>query len=900
MKMAKNIKYIPVSGKVFDKEEINNAIKVAKDGWWTEGEYSKIFENDFKKYLGVKYVSLVNSGSSANLLAVAALTSDLFGERRLRPGDEFITTSVAFPTTVNPGLQYGLKAVFVDAERDSFNIDVNLIEKAITKKTKLLMVAHTLGTPVNLSKLMPLVKKYKLWLIEDCCDALGSKYNNKFLGTFGDISTYSFYPAHHMSCSFNTPIPYLDANGNWNMESIEKIYEKYVDKADKIKVLSFGNNNTINWSTPLSILRHKLGNSKKMFKITTEHGRSVEVTEDHSVFVIDKDTANIIPKIAKQITTDDYVVTTNYIPECKTIEYIDVLEYFKNKNSYVENFSTENLELIKNRDYAWQYKTRNILPIKYLNKYNLDKEKLFVGLSQSNKIPARIYVNNELCRLLGYYMAEGSYQNGLIFSFHEKETDLIEDVVAISKSQFNVVASVEKNKDNGTNVKIRSKNLEFVFREIFNIKKGAKNKRIPGFMFQTSEECIKSFIYGYTRGDGSIKILKDNTNKIDITSVSKDLLNDFQYLLSRVGISASFYRRNKSSKNKQIKNKITSNSENFTLCFSGYIYGNKTIIKKNLKDRNNMVDQIPLLPIFRKYISIGKDQQIISKKRLLKYLTPNKKLYSLVSSNLSFLKVRSVEEIAYGKDQYVYDFSVPKNENFYGGFLGIFLHNTMGEGGALVTDNPLIHKAIRRFRDWGRDCSCGTGQDNLCGKRFSRKMGELPYGYDHKYIYSEIGYNLKLTDFQAAIGVAQLKKLPGFIKKRQKNYKTLYEFFKKYEKYFVLMKVDKKANVSYFGFPLAVVEEAPFTRNELTEYLENNKIGTRNVFTGNLLRHPAYLKVKKQFRVVGEMKNADFIMNNAFWMGVWPGIDQEKMNYVKKIIREFLSRYEKNLGKDKF
>ena len=397
-----------MSGKIFGKEEINNTIKVAKDGWWTEGEFAKKFENDFKKYLGVKYVSLVNSGSSANLLAVAAL--------HLNAGDEYIVTSVAFPTTVNPGLQYGLKAVFVDAIRDTFNIDVSMIEKAITKKTKLIMVAHTLGFPVDLRKLMPLVKKYKLWLIEDCCDALGSKYNNKYLGTFGHISTYSFYPAHHI---------------------------------------------------------------------------------------------------------------------------------------------------------------------------------------------------------------------------------------------------------------------------------------------------------------------------------------------------------------------------------------------------------------------------------------------------------------------------------------------TMGEGGAIVTNDPLIHKAIRSFRDWGRDCCCGTGQDNLCGKRFERKMGELPYGYDHKYIYSEIGYNLKLTDFQAAIGVAQLKKLPKFIKARQKNYKELYKFFEKYEKYFVLMNEDKKADVSYFGFPLAVKEDAPFTRNELTEYLENNKIGTRNVFTGNLLRHPAWLKIKDQFRVVGSMKNADFIMNNAFWMGVWPGIDKDKMEYIKKTLIKYFYKFEK-------
>src|SRR3989338_9796513 len=137
--------YIPVSGKVFDDEEINNAIKVAKDGWWTEGEFSKLFERDFKSYLGVKYVSLVNSGSSANLLALYSLTSSVFGDRQLKPGDEFITTSVAFPTTVNPGVMLGMKPVFIDAELETINIDANLIEKAITKKTKLIMIAHTLG-----------------------------------------------------------------------------------------------------------------------------------------------------------------------------------------------------------------------------------------------------------------------------------------------------------------------------------------------------------------------------------------------------------------------------------------------------------------------------------------------------------------------------------------------------------------------------------------------------------------------------------------------------------------------------------------------------------------------------------------------------------------------------------
>jgi len=408
------IDYIPPSGKVFNNEEINNAISAAKEGWWTEGKWAKQFESDFKKFLGVRYVTLVNSGSSANLLALASLTSEVFGERRLKPGDEFITTSVAFPTTVNPGIIYGLKPVFIDVELDTLNIDASQIEKAITKKTKLIMIAHTLGRPFNLDKIVSLCKKYNLWLIEDCCDALGSKYKGKYVATFGDVATFSFYPAHQI---------------------------------------------------------------------------------------------------------------------------------------------------------------------------------------------------------------------------------------------------------------------------------------------------------------------------------------------------------------------------------------------------------------------------------------------------------------------------------------------TMGEGGAVVTNNPLIYRSSRQFRDWGRDCWCDTGKDNTCGKRFGWKLGDLPYGYDHKFIYSQIGYNLKLTDFQAAIGVAQLKKLPYFIKKRQENYRTLYNFFKKYEKYFILMREDKDLEISYFGFPLVVRPDAPFTRNQLTEYLDKNKIGTRNVFAGNLLRHPAYLKLKDKFKIIGNHKNADLVMNNAFWLGVWPGIDKEKINYMKKIIKKFLDQF---------
>lgn len=412
--------YVPVSGKVFDDSEITNAIKAAKDGWWTEGEFGKQFECEFKKFLGVKYVSLVNSGSSANLLALYALTSSAFGKRQLKPGDEYITTPVAFPTTVNPGILFGLKPVFIDAELDTLNIDASKIEKAITRKTKLIMIAHTLGRPFDLDKVTKICKKYKLWLIEDCCDALGSKYKGEYVSSFGDISTFSFYPAHQI---------------------------------------------------------------------------------------------------------------------------------------------------------------------------------------------------------------------------------------------------------------------------------------------------------------------------------------------------------------------------------------------------------------------------------------------------------------------------------------------TMGEGGAVTTNNPLIHRSIRQFRDWGRDCWCDTGRDNTCGKRFGWKLGELPAGYDHKYIYSQIGFNLKLTDFQAAIGVAQMKKLPRFIEIRQKNYRRLCDFVRQYEKYFILMKHSPDDNFSYFGLPIVVRPKAPFSRNDITEYLEKNNIGTRNIFSGNLLRHPAYIHRRRDFRIIGEMENADLIMNNAFWIGVWPGIDAQRIAYMCKTIQKFMENHDYRAGR---
>lgn len=208
-------------------------------------------------------------------------------------------------------------------------------------------------------------------------------------------------------------------------------------------------------------------------------------------------------------------------------------------------------------------------------------------------------------------------------------------------------------------------------------------------------------------------------------------------------------------------------------------------------------------------------------------------------------------------------------------------HITMGEGGAVLTNNAQLKLIIESFRDWGRDCCCDPGKDNTCGKRFDWQLGDLPFGYDHKYTYSHIGYNLKITDMQAAVGCAQLDKLPEFIAKRQQNFQFLYDNLKALEEFFILPEATPKSEPSWFGFLLAVRDSAPFTRRELVQYLEDKRIGTRLLFGGNLLRQPAYKGLN--YRVIGELKNSDFTMNNAFWVGIYPGITEEMLNYIVEV-----------------
>ena len=217
-------------------------------------------------------------------------------------------------------------------------------------------------------------------------------------------------------------------------------------------------------------------------------------------------------------------------------------------------------------------------------------------------------------------------------------------------------------------------------------------------------------------------------------------------------------------------------------------------------------------------------------------------------------------------------------------------HMTMGEGGCVYTDDPLLHRLILSYRDWGRDCICPSGRDNFCGHRFDGQYGELPAGYDHKYVYSHFGYNLKVTDMQAAIGVEQLKKFPSFIERRRHNWERLYNNLASLEDKLILPEPAENSRPSWFGFLISVREGTGIDRNKMTGYIENKNVQTRLLFSGNLIKHPCFDQIRDtdQYRVAGSLENTDYIMNNTFWVGVYPGMTDEMIDYMADTIREAL------------
>ena len=311
----------------------------------------------------------------------------------------------------------------------------------------------------------------------------------------------------------------------------------------------------------------------------------------------------------------------------------------------------------------------------------------------------------------------------------------------------------------------------------------------------------------------------------------------------------------------------------------------------------NPIVQNQMIPVF---VDVDVETYNINVEEMKKALSPKSRAIMIAHTLGNPFNLKEVTKFAKENNLYlIEDCCDAVGSTYEGKMVGTFgdtatvsfypaHHMTMGEGGAILTKKFIYKRLIESFRDWGRDCYCEPGANNTCGKRFGYQMGSLPYGYDHKYIYSHIGYNLKITDMQAAVGVAQLKKLPSFIKRRKENFNGLYNHLKKYEKYLILPKATENSDPSWFAFPLTVREGSPFVRNDIVQHLESNNILTRMLFAGNLTRQPAYESVN--FRVVGELKNTDLIMRNTFVVGVYPGIDDEKLAYMLNTFDNFFKK----------
>jgi|GEM_PF-20728 len=778
--------YVPVSGKVFDNQELVKLVDSSLDFWLTTGRFAAEFEARFAEWMGVKHCLLVNSGSSANLLALSALTSPKLGDKRLKPGDEVITVAAGFPTTVNPIFQNQLVPVFLDVNLPGCDIDVDKLDEALSESTRAIMVAHTLGNPFNLEAVMAFAEKHDLWVIEDNCDAVGSVYNGKKTGTFGQIATVSFYPAHHMTMGEGGAVLTSDTR-------LKKILESFRDWGRDC-FLAGTPINVAETIKPIEAV--EVGD-----KVLTHTGRYCVVTE----------------QLGRIYNGEIYTIKARMRPPLTTtakhpfwIESNGVRQWVEAQNLQVGDLL---LEAIPTQDqlptsFIWNYDTA----------YETKQE--------------RLEPEPDLMRLIGYWLAEGSlvksykgksgYKENkyflyrVDFSFHKNETSYIEDVTFLMEKYFGVKSYLHPKKGTeGVSLTFKTRKGYEFFGQFFG--NGADNKALPEWMVNWPLELTQELVKGYWRGDGS-----ESFQGYSCHSISLILIEQIRRILLKGEILCSYWQRDVDQHKSSVVN-------------------GKTIVAKAPLNALNIY---------------GKNAEKLAILLEEKYTARSDHQYAYVSSDGQYACYPIVKiDQAEAENLVVYNIEVEEDHSYHAS--GIAVHN----------------------------CWCPPGVDNTCNKRFGWQLGELPFGYDHKYTYSHVGYNLKMTDMQAAVGVAQLDKLPEFVKKRAENFDFLHKKLQDLQDVLILPEPTPNSEPSWFGFLLLVKEDAPFTRNELVGYLEEKRIGTRLLFGGNLVRQPLYQGWN--YRVVGELTNADKVMHGAFWIGVFPGLTEEMLTYVSDTMHEF-------------
>lgn len=776
---------IPISGKVVDNEEVNQLLGAVMDMWWTDGSYTSRFEARLKKYLKMRHAAFCNSGSSANLLAVAA-AKEYFGWKN---GDKIVTSACGFPTTLNAILQNGLIPVFVDVELPYYVPNTSTIIWAIHQHdAKAVFMAHTLGNPFDVKAISEYVP-----VLEDNCDALGSKINDRLTGTLGVVATQSFYPAHHITS--------LDAK-EWVLlrspsgDVIWRMIGDFVNSEshEGWECVAFDKDGKLAFRPITGTVKHIC--EEPLIRATLQTGRTAVVSASHSLFKMGDEGPETIR--ADSIAINDLILAPRVLPSKRIIDVdIDYTEYARG---------------------SWK-------PI--ARKLRLDKR---------------------IARILGWFVAEGSLyyaqkagNYNYFFALGPDELDIAKNLKDDLAEAFGVKSKIYKRVSGWSLQGSRKALFEFLKAQCST---GARRKRVPPIIFDCSAEIQKEFLEAYLNGDGHFRNQRGEHESWSVKTASEELAHGIHSLLLQMELAPRFYEG--FSTEHELNGQTIPRRKYFNVSYGTSGKG----ITNALSFRGEQ----------------GKN------KKLRRY------------GDLTLLKVRKIEYVE-PSSEYVYDLAVEGYENFIAG-RGMIVHNT-GEGGMVLTRHPKIDKIVRSLRDWGRSCWCPTGHENTCGKRFEWDFPCLPQGFDHKYVYSRIGYNMKGTDLNAAIGVAQLKKLEWFVARRKENHDRIYGGLKAegMEEFFILPEPYPNSDPSWFGFLLTVKDSMPFTRNALTRELNLRKVGTRNLFGGNLLKQPAYAGLNAPS--LGNLESSDKIARDTLWVGCYPGITDEMCDYMVETIANY-------------
>ena len=783
--------YIPSAAPVFDRDEGMSLVNCALDFWLTGGKEAHELEYSLAHYQNKAYGTLCNSGSSANLLALAALTSERLDGRRLKPGAEVITAAVGFPTTVNAIIQLGLTPVFVDVRIPSYNADLALVDEAIGKETGAIMLAHTLGNPFNALRVKRMAEDCGLYFVTDACDALGSEYAGKHVAEYSDLSTLSCYPAHHLTCG-EAGMVFTDS------PMLNQIVRSFRD-----------------WG-------------RSCFPKGTLVGTPTGYKDINTIAVGD-DVVSAMGNNRKAIST----FSSSYTGEIYTIgaKLIPDIKCTANHQFYI----------LRDGEFCWkearELKVGDMLLEHRHPKYRrIKNEPLYLNFNVYNETIRRdfeIEPTLGLGRLIGYYLSQGSLAKGkkglsgyaenkyysyrVDFCFNEDKTDVIDDLILQMNNVFGVSYTLRKPSSRAIEISFKSRVAYEFFKKYCGIHSFEKNLLFDYSSYE--DDVLMSIVVGFLLGDGS-----DSRQGFALFSTSKILFSQLRQIMLWNGIYGSISIRTKDKHHPSIVN------------------------GKSIEQKHDLYT----IAIYGKYAEkLSKFSFLLPPFRAKTTRTMVKEVGEYIAYPIDSIKVKDVE------NETVYNLEVEEDNSYHAGYVAV--HN----------------------------CTCATGQDGKCGKRYGWQLGKLPFGYDHKFIYSEIGYNLKTTDLAAAIGNAQFKKLQNFILIRRRNWRCLRENID--DSFFVMPEPERNSNPSWFGFALTLRPDAPFTRLELVEFLEAKRIGSRMLFGGNLLRQPAYLNIKH--RVVGTMKQADIITEKTFWVSVSPNLTPEMLTYMVETFADFTKKW---------